>query len=305
MLYSVSRVSRVFLVGGIVTLALILFATSKAEAAPYQQVVDNANENRFEIYGKWSLNTYNSQKYGKNYRATRPAKRGAALYKVRTPSTGWYTVCGSWPANSKYNPRTRVKIKTSSGMRTKFVNQRQNGGKWNRLGTWKLRKGDGYKIQVRRNSGKPGWVIADAFKIIKASSSRGVPCRKTSADKGRRVVKAAAGYIGTPYYLGGPGDCIPNRRMDCSCLTGTAYKDATSIDNLPDDPAKQWNYGRKVSSPRPGDIVFYKEGTNNITHAGMYAGNGEIIHASSYFGKVVRSSMRWRGDGYIGARRLV
>lgn len=98
---------------------------------------------------------------------------------------------------------------------------------------------------------------------------------------------------------------MPNKRMDCSCLTRTAYKDATSIDNLPDDPTRQWNYGRKVSKPRPGDIVFYKEGTNTITHNGIYAGNGEIIHASNYFGKVVRKPMRWKGDGYIGARRLV
>ncbi|MGB3632415.1 MAG: NlpC/P60 family protein, partial [Rubrobacteraceae bacterium] len=93
--------------------------------------------------------------------------------------------------------------------------------------------------------------------------------------------------------------------MDCSCLILTAYKDATNIDNLPDDPARQWNYGRKVSSLRPGDIVFYKEGGGRISHAGVYAGNNEVIHASDYFGRVVKSGMRWPGDGYIGARRLV
>ena len=305
MLRVVLRLSRVCLVGSVVALAIALFATSNAEAAPYQQVLDNSNESRFKTYTKWDLNTYNSQKYGKNYRATRPQKTGSAQYKVKTPSTGWYTICGSWPANSKYNPRTPIKIETYGGTRTKYVNQRLNGGKWNKLGTWKLRKGDGYKIRVRRNSSKSGWIIADTFKVIKSPDSSGVSCRQASADKGKRIVKAAASYIGTSYYLGGLGDCVPNRRMDCSCLTRTAYKDATNIDNLPDDPAQQWNYGRKVSKPRPGDIVFYKEGKSYITHAGIYAGNGEVIHASSYFGKVVKSGMRWRGDGYIGARRLV
>lgn len=286
-------------------LATFLFAAPRAEAAPYKMMVDNSNQNRFKMYTKWDLNRYNAQKVGKNYRAAQPRKRGLAAYKMKTPRTGWYTICGSWPSNSKYNSRTPIKIKAYGGTRTKLVDQRRNGGKWNRLGTWKLRKGDAYKILVGRNSNRSGWIIADAFKIVKAPDSNGVSCRQATAEKGKRVVRAAAKYIGTPYYLGGLGDCIPNKRMDCSCLTRTAYKDATNIDNLPDDPAKQWNYGRRVANPRPGDIVFYKEGTSRITHAGIYAGNNEIIHASNYFGEVVRTGMRWNGDGYIGARRLV
>lgn len=301
----VSGTARFILALGVAAV-IALLATTGAEAAPYTQVVDNATKDRFKTHTKWYLNSYNSQKFGKNYRATRPAKRGFAAYRMKTPSTGWYTICGVWPANGKYNSRTPIKIRAYGGTRTKFVNQRRNGGKWNRLGTWKLRKGDGYKIYVSRKSSRGGWIVADGFKIIKAPNSNGVSCRQATADRGKQVVRAAAKYIGTPYYLGGPGDCVPNRRMDCTCLTSTAYKDATSIDNLPDDPNRLWNYGRKVSKPRPGDIVFYKEGGSRyITHAGIYAGNGEIIHASDYFGKVVRSGMRWRGDGYIGARRLV
>jgi cell wall-associated NlpC family hydrolase len=288
-----------------VAMVVALFATSKAEAAPYRQVVDNSTKDRFKTSTKWDLNSYNSQKYGKNYRAARPAKRGLAAYKVKTPATGFYTVCATWPANKKYNPRTTIFIKTHDSTKGKFVNQRRNGGKWNKLGTWKLRKGDSYKIMVSRKSKRGGWIVADAFKIIRSPDSKGVSCRQATADRGKRVVRAAAKYIGTPYVLGGLGDCVPNRRMDCSCLTRTAYKDATNIADLPDDPAQQWNYGRKVSKPRPGDIVFYKEGTNKITHNGIYAGNGEIIHASNYFGKTVRKPMRWPGDGYVGARRLV
>lgn len=289
----------------LVVALVAFFASSEARAAPYTQVVDNATKHRFKAFTKWTLNSYNPQKYGKNYRAARPAKRGLAAYKFKTPRTGWYTVCGVWPSNRKYNSRTPVRIQAYAGMRIKLVNQKRNGGKWNRLGTWKFKRGDGHKIQVARNSPRGGWIIADAFKIIRSPNSKGVPCRQATANKGKRVVKAATKYIGTPYYLGGLSDCVPNRRMDCSCLTRTAFRDATAIDNLPDDPARQWKYGRKVAKPRPGDLVFYKEGTSKITHNGIYAGDGKIIHASNYFGKVVRSSLRWRGDGYIGARRLV
>lgn len=300
-----SWVSKVFFTICVAALMTVLLAGAKAEAAPYQQVVDNSNENRFETYKEWDLNTSNPQKHGKSYRASRPQKSGSARYKVKTPSTGWYTVCGSWPSSDKYNPRTPIKIMARGGAKVKRFDQRKNGGKWSRIGTWKLEKGDSYKIRVKRNSARKGWIVADAFKIIKASDANGVSCRQTSSDRGERVVEAAESYVGTSYYLGGLGDCFPNERMDCSCLTLTAYKDATNIEDLPDDPELQWDYGRKVSRPRPGDLVFYKEDTSRITHTGIYAGNDEVIHASDHFGRVVKSGMRWPGDGYIGARRLI
>lgn len=327
-----SKTLKVYLLAGATALVFAVFtvfAVSWAEAAPYTQVVDNATKNHFLTYTEWHLNDYNREKRGGDYRVARPAGKGHAGYRIKTPVTGFYTVCASWPANSRYNPRTPIKIKTTGGTRVKLVNQQRNGGKWNRLGTWRLQRGDGYRILVSRKSGRPGWIVADAFKIIKSPDSSGVPCRKPGTDKvappdadipirqaavtgesvvtgsGKSVVKAAAKYTGTPYYLGGLGDCVPGKQMDCSCLIRAAYSDATGIDDLPDSPSGQWNYGREVSTPQPGDIVFYKEGTSGVTHNGIYAGNGEIIHASGYFGEVVRSSMRWAGDGYIGARRLL
>lgn len=307
MLQVALRWSKGFVTGVVLMLAVLLFVTANAEAAPYQHVVDNSNKDRFQTYKKWDINTFNSEKHGKNYRATRPAKKGSARYKVKTPKTGWYTVCGTWPSNSRYNSRVPVKIKARGGVRTKYVNQRKNGGKWNKLGTWKLRKGDSYKIRVKRNSKRGGWIMADAFKIVKAPNSNGVSCRGTSAERGKQVVKAAKKYIGTSYgsKAGGLAECKPYRRMDCTCLTRTAYKDATNIDNLPDHPALQWNYGRKVFKPRPGDLLFYKEGTNEITHVGIYAGNNKVIHANTWSNDVRIAPMRWTGDGYIGARRLV
>lgn len=221
-----------FLIGSMFVLGVAFFATSEAEAAPYQQVVDNSTKDRVKVFRKWDLNKYNPQKYGKDYRVSNPSKRGSVRYKVKTPRTGFYTVCATWPSNERYNSRTTVRISTYDGPSIKLIDQRRNGREWNKLGTWKLRKGDNYKIAVSRNSKREGWIVADAFKIIKASNAKGVSCQKKPdssqpANAGERVAKAAASYIGTPYYLGGSGDCVPDKRMDCSCLTGMAYKGAT------------------------------------------------------------------------------
>ncbi len=63
----------------------------------------------------------------------------------------------------------------------------------------------------------------------------------------------------------------------------------------------------KRSNLRPGDLVFFDENRNGRLqpwdHLGIYSGNGNLIHASSYFGEVVESKMRYI-NGYWGARRL-
>ena len=312
-----------FFAGCLMLLAAGFFAAPEAQAAPYKQVVDNQTSGRFKVTTNWGASSYSPQRSGKNYRFARPGTRirGAALYKVRTPRTGFYTVCGRWPANSRYNSFTGIRINTTGGDRIKRVNQRKNGGRWVKLGTYKMRGGDGYKIAVLRSSYRRGAVIADAFKIVRASSSRGVSCTtrsapartsSTSAQRGERIVNAGKRYIGTRYYLGGLRDCVPFKRMDCSCLTRTAYKKAVNM-SLPDDQRQQWKYGRKVSTPRKGDLLFYDEdgrGGMSVTHVGIYAGKNRygtplVLHASSYWGKVVIKPMRWPGDGYMGARRLV
>jgi cell wall-associated NlpC family hydrolase len=70
----------------------------------------------------------------------------------------------------------------------------------------------------------------------------------------------------------------------------------------------QWLYDRSrwvaKSNLRPGDEVFFNEGGGSrITHVGIYSGNGYIVHASSYFGKVVESKMSYI-RGYSAAKRF-
>jgi len=93
--------------------------------------------------------------------------------------------------------------------------------------------------------------------------------------------------------------------MSCTCLVKKSF--APFGYDLPMGEEGQARAGRPVSKAelRPGDLVYFREnGGSDITHNGIYAGNGYIVHASKYFGKVVQSQMKYI-NGYAGARRLV
>ena len=121
-------------------------------------------------------------------------------------------------------------------------------------------------------------------------------------------------YLGASYYAGGLHACKYWQKygIDCSCLVRKSYWVASNGSiRLPDHPGKLWNHTHWPADKtrRYGDIVFYKEGgANHFTHVGMYAGkrNGVpyVIHASTYWKKVVIKPMRWRGDGFVGVRRV-
>jgi cell wall-associated NlpC family hydrolase len=75
------------------------------------------------------------------------------------------------------------------------------------------------------------------------------------------------------------------------------------------DERGQWRYeqARRVRSKSnllPGDIVFFQEeGGGVITHVGVYSGHGNLVQASSYYGKVVESRMKYV-RGFLGAIRV-
>ncbi|MFG2677873.1 NlpC/P60 family protein [Streptomyces sp. NPDC048392] len=91
---------------------------------------------------------------------------------------------------------------------------------------------------------------------------------------------AARSALGKPYVWGANGPS----GFDCSGLTQWAYAQAGV--GLPRTSQAQSGAGRRVSlaEARPGDLVTYR---NDASHIGMYAGNGQVIHAP-YPGAPVR-----------------
>ncbi|QBJ94898.1 NlpC/P60 family protein [Rhodococcus sp. ABRD24] len=90
---------------------------------------------------------------------------------------------------------------------------------------------------------------------------------------GEKAVKAAESKLGAPYVYGSAG---PDS-FDCSGLVQWAYKQAGL--NLPRTSYDQAAAGVAVpqSDLRLGDVISFYGGS----HSGIYAGNGNVIHAST------------------------
>lgn len=153
------------------------YAGGDGGSSSYKQMVDNASP-RFRARARfWDTSTYSNQKVGKDYRAAKPAPRagraptaehGAALWKIRIPRKGRYEVFARWPANSGYNDRARFWILTSDGWVIKTRNQRRNGGRWVRLGTFTMNAGERFYVRLHRKTQGKGYLIADAVFVRSA-----------------------------------------------------------------------------------------------------------------------------------------
>ncbi|MEU6774470.1 NlpC/P60 family protein [Streptomyces sp. NPDC046759] len=92
---------------------------------------------------------------------------------------------------------------------------------------------------------------------------------------------AAQSVLGSPYVYGASGPSS----FDCSGLTSWAYAQAGV--SIPRTSESQATIGTRISSIndlKVGDLVFFY---GDIHHVGLYAGNGQVLHAP-HTGAVVR-----------------
>ena len=88
--------------------------------------------------------------------------------------------------------------------------------------------------------------------------------------------------------------------FDCSGLVQYAY--AAAGVRLPHSSTMQSQMGTPVSRSQlqPGDLVFFY---SPVSHVGIYVGDGQMVHASTYGQPVKVASVDAMG-GYDSARRI-
>ena len=121
------------------------------------------------------------------------------------------------------------------------------------------------------------------------------------------VLISAIGLVGTPYRYGGN---TPDSGFDCSGLIGYVYRNSAGI-SLPRSTREMIklrapNVGR--DQLQSGDLVFFAtSGGGQVSHAGIYVGEGRFVHAPSSGGTVrldYLSQTYWQKN-YLGAKRVL
>ena len=112
--------------------------------------------------------------------------------------------------------------------------------------------------------------------------------------KYHRIMNIARSQKGDPYRYGAAGPSA----FDCSGYTMYVYGRATKM-NLEHAASAQFQKGHRISrkQARPGDLVFMYDG-GGIYHASIYAGHGNIWHASTPGTNVKRDPI-WTNNVYF------
>lgn len=93
------------------------------------------------------------------------------------------------------------------------------------------------------------------------------------------------------------------RGFDCSGFTRWVFSHALGRE-LPRTAAEQSALGTGVSLDElvPGDLLFWGSGSG-VYHVGIYAGDGEYIHASTGGGRVMRATFDYFAPDF--AKRVI
>jgi len=126
--------------------------------------------------------------------------------------------------------------------------------------------------------------------------------RWNNPDERNLFIKVVKTFLGVPYRLGGS----TLKGIDCSAFVKKIYQ-IFNVD-LPRTAREQFYFGKRVKREEleEGDLVFFKTRRVNGTHVGIYVGNNEFVHASSWSKEVKIDSLEtsYFNKRFLGGVRI-
>jgi cell wall-associated NlpC family hydrolase len=101
------------------------------------------------------------------------------------------------------------------------------------------------------------------------------PAAPATAAAGASIAAFAATLVGTPYHFGG----ADAQGFDCSGLALYVHERLGIA--IPRTAAEQQREAQPVALAdlQPGDLVFFRLGSQHVNHVGVYTGDGLFVHA--------------------------
>ena len=129
-------------------------------------IIDN---NAATVTGTWSTQSTSTDKFGSDYRfKSRGTNTAFLTYTPTILLAGDYQVFEWHPAGSNRAQNAPHIVNHSLGSQTVSVNQQNNGGKWNLVGTFGFNEGTAGNVRITDGFATPtnGVVMADAIKLV-------------------------------------------------------------------------------------------------------------------------------------------
>jgi len=186
-----------------------------------------------------------------------------SLVELPDTYTGWVSNYQLSQSDGHRSPETVtvrehwIQIYRDPDIRSQIVRDAVIGTQLDKAGS------DGDWIEIRLPDGDPGWI------------GRSVLGKFPNADR-QGVTSLAGEFLGYPYFWGGRSP----KGFDCSGLTQTVYR-LLGI-RIPRDSWMQQKAGKPVANVLPGDLYFFSEAGDRITHVGIALGDGRILHARGH-----------------------
>lgn len=147
-----------------------------------------------------------------------------------------------------------------------------------------------------------GSLCPDEIKTADAPKNTPQKIIKNFKNVKEKVLSRAKDFLGTPYGFGDK----EGGRTDCSGFTQQVYRQFGI--SLPRSASEQAQFGESVNLDdlQIGDLLFYRTYKSDPSHVAIYAGNGQIIHASFAAKKVQYDSIEkaYYRDRFMYAKRL-
>lgn len=188
-----------------------------------------------------------------------------------------------------FKTKSNVNVRSAAGTTNKVVAKVKKGTTLTVSQQKKLGNDVWFHVKVNKTS---GWILSSLLTSANKSTSK-------SSTASQNVVDQAMKLRFIPYLFGG----TTKNGFDCSGFVQYAFKQSGK--KISRTTLSQFAQSKKVTSPKPGDLVFFKNTyRKGISHVGIYIGNNKFVHAGGKQSQVTSLSNSYWKSKFDSFKRL-